>query len=160
MIILWYFKFTRNLVFTNCPTIMLNIGNSSIRCREEEYQCTPTNPNFNGENRSSGLFWNWAEKNICHSCWWITQLDFKLKGRTDNISLKMMSVLSSGLWCHFSYQVMKFTGHKGGKYIQYRYLFAGEKIKQNKKRTWEKMICSFAIAYLQQMNATGYIDNG
>ena len=26
----------------------------------------------------------------------------------------------------FSYQVKKFTGHGGGKYTQYRYLFAGE----------------------------------
>ena len=58
MIILLYFKFTRNLVFTICPTVMLNIGDSSIKktCWEEEYQCAwPTNPNFYSENRSSGL---------------------------------------------------------------------------------------------------------
>ena len=30
----------------------------------------------------------------------------------------------------------------------------GEKIKQNRKRTSEKIVCSFAI-HLQQMNATG-----
>ena len=36
---------------------MLNIEDSSIkkRCWAEEYQCTPTNPDFNSENRSSGL---------------------------------------------------------------------------------------------------------
>ena len=35
MMILWYFKFTRNLVFSICPTVMLNIGDSSIRCLEK-----------------------------------------------------------------------------------------------------------------------------
>ena len=34
MMILLYFKFTRTLVFTICPTVMLNIGDSSIRCLE------------------------------------------------------------------------------------------------------------------------------
>ena len=34
---------------------MIKIGDSSIRCWEEEYQCRPTNPNLNSENRSSGL---------------------------------------------------------------------------------------------------------
>ena len=32
---LLYFKFTRTLVFTICPTVMLNIGDSSIRCLEK-----------------------------------------------------------------------------------------------------------------------------
>ena len=61
--ILLYFKFSRDLVFTNCPTVMPNTGDSSItkRCCEEEYQCTPTNPtratnpNVYSENRSSSL---------------------------------------------------------------------------------------------------------
>ena len=35
MMILLYFKFTRTLVFTVCPTVMLNIGDSSIRCLEK-----------------------------------------------------------------------------------------------------------------------------
>ena len=34
MMILLNFKFTRTLVFTICPTVMLNIGDSSIRCLE------------------------------------------------------------------------------------------------------------------------------
>ena len=36
---------------------MLNIRDSSIKkvLRREEYQCTQTNPDFNSENRSSGL---------------------------------------------------------------------------------------------------------
>ena len=34
MMILLCFKFTRTLVFTICPTVMLNIGDSSIRCLE------------------------------------------------------------------------------------------------------------------------------
>ena len=33
--ILLYFKFTRSLVFTTRPTVMLNIGDSSIRCLEK-----------------------------------------------------------------------------------------------------------------------------
>ena len=33
--ILLYFKFTRTLVFTICPTVMLNIGDRSIRCLEK-----------------------------------------------------------------------------------------------------------------------------
>ena len=33
MIILLYFEFTQNLVFTNCPTVMLNIRDSSIKKR-------------------------------------------------------------------------------------------------------------------------------
>ena len=35
MIIILIFKFTRNLVFTICPTVMLNIGDSSVRCLEK-----------------------------------------------------------------------------------------------------------------------------
>ena len=35
MIILLCFKFTRTLVFTICPTVMLSIGDSSIRCLEK-----------------------------------------------------------------------------------------------------------------------------
>ena len=35
MMILLNFKFTRTLVFTICPTVMLNIGDSSIRCLEK-----------------------------------------------------------------------------------------------------------------------------
>ena len=35
MMILLYFKFTRTLVFTICPTVMLSIGGSSIRCLEK-----------------------------------------------------------------------------------------------------------------------------
>ena len=31
--ILLYFKFSRNLVFTNCPTVMPNTGDSSITKR-------------------------------------------------------------------------------------------------------------------------------
>ena len=31
MMILLYFKFTRTLVFTICPTVMLNNGDNSIR---------------------------------------------------------------------------------------------------------------------------------
>ena len=54
--ILLCFKFTRTLLFTICPTVMLNIGDSSIRCLEKNtVGCTPTNPGFNSENRSSGL---------------------------------------------------------------------------------------------------------
>ena len=30
-----YFKFTRALVFTICPIVILNIGDSSIRCSEK-----------------------------------------------------------------------------------------------------------------------------
>ena len=56
MMILLSFKFTQTFVFTICPTVMLNIGD---QCLEYwillEYWCTPTNPNFTGENRSSGL---------------------------------------------------------------------------------------------------------
>ena len=33
--ILLYFKFTRTLVFTICSTVMLDIGDSSIRCLEK-----------------------------------------------------------------------------------------------------------------------------
>ena len=33
--ILLYFKFTRTLVFAICPTVMLNIADSSIRCLEK-----------------------------------------------------------------------------------------------------------------------------
>ena len=33
--ILLYFKFTRTLVFTICPTVMLNIGDSLIKCLEK-----------------------------------------------------------------------------------------------------------------------------
>ena len=33
--ILLYFKFNRTLVFTICPTVMLDIGDSSIRCLEK-----------------------------------------------------------------------------------------------------------------------------
>ena len=33
--ILLYSKFTRTLVFTICPTVVLNIGDSSIRCLEK-----------------------------------------------------------------------------------------------------------------------------
>ena len=35
MMILLYFKSTRTLFFTICPTVMLNIGDSSIRCLEK-----------------------------------------------------------------------------------------------------------------------------
>ena len=35
MIILLYFKFARTSVFTICPTVVLNIGDSSIRCLEK-----------------------------------------------------------------------------------------------------------------------------
>ena len=35
MIILLYFKFARTLVFTICPTVVLNIGDSSIRCLDK-----------------------------------------------------------------------------------------------------------------------------
>ena len=55
MMILLYFKFTRTLVFTICPTVMLNIGDIINKVfREELYWCTAANPNFNSENRSSG----------------------------------------------------------------------------------------------------------
>ena len=33
--ILLHFKFTRTLVFTICPTVMLNLGDSSIRFLEK-----------------------------------------------------------------------------------------------------------------------------
>ena len=33
--ILLYFKFTQTLVFKICPTVMLNIGDSSVRCLEK-----------------------------------------------------------------------------------------------------------------------------
>ena len=33
--ILLYFIFTQTLVFTICPTVVLNIGDSSIRCLEK-----------------------------------------------------------------------------------------------------------------------------
>ena len=33
--ILLYFIFTRTLVFTICPTVVLNIGDSSTRCLEK-----------------------------------------------------------------------------------------------------------------------------
>ena len=62
--------------------------------------------------------WRWVPSNKCHSRWWITQLDIKLKWRTDNISLKMMSMPSSQgdvLWCHFLTKSRNFnTGHGGG----------------------------------------------
>ena len=51
----------------------------------------------------------------------------------------------SSIWHRKPWQGL-FTSHGSGKYIQYRYLIAGEKIKQNRKRTREKIICSFAIA--------------
>ena len=35
MMILLYCKFTRTLVFTICPTVVLNIGDSSIRCLDK-----------------------------------------------------------------------------------------------------------------------------
>ena len=35
MMILLYFIFTQTLVFTICPTVVLNIGDSSIRCLEK-----------------------------------------------------------------------------------------------------------------------------
>ena len=51
-----YFKFTRTLVFTIGPTVMLSNGDSSIRCLEKNTDaCIPTNPNFNSENTLSGL---------------------------------------------------------------------------------------------------------
>ena len=62
--ILLYFKFTRTLVFTICPTVMFNIGDSSIRCLENKYGCTPTNPNFNSENRSSGHHFETGQQKI------------------------------------------------------------------------------------------------
>ena len=56
MMILLYFKFTRTLAFTICPTVMLNIAWDIINkvFREELYWCTAANPNFDSENRSSG----------------------------------------------------------------------------------------------------------
>ena len=53
--ILLYFKFTRTLVFTICPTVMLNIGDSSIRCLEKNTNVHKQIQTFNSENRSSGL---------------------------------------------------------------------------------------------------------
>ena len=34
--VLLYFKFSRTLVFAICPTVMLNIADSSIRCLEKD----------------------------------------------------------------------------------------------------------------------------
>ena len=56
MMTLLYFKFTRTLVFTICPTVMLNIGDSSIRCLEKNtdvHQQIQTL--IKCRNRSSGL---------------------------------------------------------------------------------------------------------
>ena len=55
MMILLYFKFNRTLVFTICPTVMLDIGDSSIRCLEKNTDVHKQYPHFNSENRSSGL---------------------------------------------------------------------------------------------------------
>ena len=40
MIILLYFEFTQNLVFTNCQTVMLNIRDSSIKKGVEKRRIT------------------------------------------------------------------------------------------------------------------------
>ena len=55
MMILLYFKFNRTLVFTICPTVMLDIGDSSIRCLEKNTDVHQQIHTFNSENRSSGL---------------------------------------------------------------------------------------------------------
>ena len=114
MMILLYFQFTQTLVFTICP--MLNIRDSSIRCLEKNSDVHQQIQTLIVKKKSwsSGLETG-QQKNKCHSRWWTTQLDIKLKQRTDNISLKMMSVLSSELWCHFLTKSRNFdTGHGGG----------------------------------------------
>ena len=40
MTFLWYFELTRSLVFTNCPTVMLNIRDSSIKKKGVEKENT------------------------------------------------------------------------------------------------------------------------
>ena len=59
----------------------------------------PTNPNFNSENRSSGLE-NGKQKINAIADDELHNLILNWS-RTDNISLKIMSELSSELWCIF-----------------------------------------------------------
>ena len=96
---LLYFWIYPEFSFHKLSNCMLNIRDSSIKKR-----CSPTKVYTNKsryiENRSSGPATR-QQKNNRHNWWWITERDIKLKGKTDNISLKIMSVLSSGLWCHF-----------------------------------------------------------
>ena len=46
----------------------------------------------------------------------------------------------------FSFQVTKFAGHGGGTIFNKDICSRGKKNKQNRKRTLEKIICSFTIA--------------
>ena len=55
IIIILIFKFTRNLVFTICPTVMLNIGDSSVRCLEKNTDVHQQIQTLTSENRSFGL---------------------------------------------------------------------------------------------------------
>ena len=55
MMILLYFKFTRTLVFTICPTVLLNIEDSSITCLEKNTDVHQQIQTLTSENRSSGL---------------------------------------------------------------------------------------------------------
>ena len=55
MMILLYSKFTRTLVFTICPTVVLNIEDSSIRCLEKNPDVHQQIQTLISENRSSGL---------------------------------------------------------------------------------------------------------
>lgn len=51
----------------------------------------------------------------------ITQPDIKLKWRTNNTNLKIMSVLSSGSVMPFFLPSQESDRSGGGKYIQYRF---------------------------------------
>ena len=139
MLVLWYFKFNRNLVFTDCPAVMLNIRDSSIKCWEEEYQCKATNPNFDSENRSSGIKTGQQKLNAIADEKLHLLLDIKLKRKTDNIGLKTMSVRSSGLWCHFPTKSRNLPVTEVENIFNADICSRGKKIKQNRKPTWEKI---------------------
>ena len=147
--ILSYLKFTRTLVFTICPTVMLNIGDSSTKVFREEYWSAPTNPNFNSENISSGLETG-QQKIIAIANDELHNLIY----RTDNTSLKVISVLSSELWCHFLTKSRNFnTGHGGGTIFNTDICSRGENWTKQKTNVRKNNL--FLGCCLQQMNAKG-----
>lgn len=81
----------------------------------------------------------------------ITQLDIKLKWRTDNTNLKIMLVLSSGSVMPFFLPSQESDRSGGGKYIQYRFFCPRGKPEGKLNKTENELrkkgkICSFAIA--------------
>ena len=67
-----------------------------------------------------------------------SQLDIKLKWITGNISLKIMSVLTSGLWRHFLTKSRFLQVKEVENIFNTDICSRRKKIKQNRKRTWER----------------------